>query len=161
MTKTEECCPVFDPNPYQNKTIEWKDKLFVKDSMRTFLHMPLFGVFGKTVTRMMNKVDAAEANVEDRDVIMLCGDPSPWKSELFINVSREVPEIENVRITGTYLTKVYDGPYKEIRNWISDMRQHVKNEGKEIKDLLFYYTTCPKCAEKHGHNYIVGFAKVD
>jgi hypothetical protein len=26
-------------------------------------------------------------------------------------------------------------------------------------DYFFYYTTCPKCAKKHGHNYTVAFAK--
>jgi len=35
MTDSEKCCPVFDPSPYEDKVIEWKDKLFVKDSMRT------------------------------------------------------------------------------------------------------------------------------
>ena len=31
----------------------------------------------------------------------------------------------------------------------------------EWKDRYFYYTTCPKCAKKHGHNYVVGFAQVE
>jgi len=161
MTDSEKCCPVFDPSPYDEKVIEFKDRLFVKDSMRTFMHMPLFGVFGKTVTRMMKKIDAADAKMDDKDLLMLCGDPSPWRSELFINVTKEVPGAENVRLSGTYLTKVYDGPYSEIRKWVADMRDYVKKSGKVMKDMYFFYTTCPKCAKEHGHNYVVGFGQVE
>lgn len=81
MTNSEQCCPVFDPSPYDDKVVEWKDKLFVKDSMRTFMHMPIFGVFGKTVTRMTEKIEAVDAKPEDKDYVMLSCDPSPWKSD--------------------------------------------------------------------------------
>lgn len=161
MTDSEKCCPVFDPSPYEDKVIKWKDKHFVKDSMRTFMHMPLFGVFGKTVVRMMKKIDAVEAKTSDEDFVMLCGDPSPWKSELFINVTKPVPGAENVLLSGTYLTKVYDAPFKDVRKWVADLQEHVKTKEKTMKDMFFYYTTCPKCAKKHGHNYVVGFAQVE
>ena len=161
MTNSEQCCPVFDPSPYDDKVVEWKDKLFVKDSMRTFMHMPLFGVFGKTVTRMMKTIDTAEAKAEDKDLIMLSRDPSPWRSELYINVTKEVPGAENLRLTGVYLTKVYEGPYKDMGKWINDLKAHVKAKGKSLQQMYFYYTTCPKCAKEHGHNYVVGFAQVD
>jgi len=109
----------------------------------------------------MKKVDAVEARTSDEDFIMLCGDPSPWKSELFINVTKEVPGIENVRLSGTYLTRVYDGPFNEVRKWVDDLRKYVKNQGKNLKDMYFYYTTCPKCAKEHGHNYVVGFGQIE
>ena len=161
MTGSEKCCPIFDPSPYNDKVIEWKDKLFVKDSMRTFMHMPLFGVFGKTVVRMMKKIEAVEAKpADDKDFIMLCGDPSPWRSELFVFVTKEVPGAENVKLSGTYLTKVYDAPFKDVRKWVSDLQTHVKDKGENLKEMFFYYTTCPKCAKKHGHNYVVGFAQI-
>jgi hypothetical protein len=41
-----------------------------------------------------------------------------------------------------------------------EMEAHVSRKGKTIKKQYFYYTTCPKCAKKHGHNYIVAFAQV-
>ncbi|MBT3242416.1 MAG: hypothetical protein HN352_04645 [Bacteroidetes bacterium] len=161
MTNSEQCCPVFDPSPYDDKVVEWKNKLFVKDSMRTFMHMPVFGGFGKTVTRMMKTIDIAEAKIEDKDLIMLSKDPSPWKSELYINVTKEVSGAENLKLSGVFLTKVYDGPYKDMGKWISDLKDHVKSKGKVLKQLYFYYTTCPKCAKEHGHNYVVGFAQIE
>jgi len=32
--------------------------------------------------------------------------------------------------------------------------------GKMAEKYYFYFTTCPKCAQKYGHNYIVAFAQV-
>ena len=161
MTNPEQCCPVFDPSPFDDKVLEWKDKLFVKDSMRTLMHIPLFDAFGKTVVRLMKRVDNAGAKTDDKDLLMLSYDPGPWKSELFINVTKEIPGAENIKISGTFLTKVYDAPFKEIRNCVKDFKAHVKEKGRTMSQMYFYYTTCPECARKYGHNYMVAFAKID
>ena len=36
----------------------------------------------------------------------------------------------------------------------------VKARGKSLQKLYFFYTTCPKCAKKHGKNYVVLLAQV-
>jgi hypothetical protein len=38
-------------------------------------------------------------------------------------------------------------------------RKTLEWQEKHFVDYFFYYTTCPKCAKKHGHNYTVAFAK--
>ncbi len=159
-TDNEICCAEFDPAPWHEKEITWQDKLFVKDSMRLFLHMPLFGVFGKAVERLIPKIEAASANPPLEDFIMLARDPSAWKGEVYMNVTKEVPGVENVRLSGTYLTRVFDGPYSAVPKWIKEMEYYVTGQGKTVKDYYFYYTTCPKCAVKYGHNYVVVFAEV-
>ena len=158
--ETTQCCPKFDPEPWDEKEITWKDKLFVKDSMIQFMHMPLPGAFGKTVGRMWQKIEDAGANPDIKDFLMLAYDPSPWKSELYINATKEVPNAENVRFSGTYLTKVFDGPYNSVPKWIREMERHVTQKGQEVKKYYFYFTTCPKCAKIYGNNYVVVFAKV-
>ena len=158
--ENEICCPEFDPEPWHEKEVVWQDKLFVRDSMPEFLHMPLFGVFGRTLGRMLPKIEAAEASPPLEDFIMLARDPSPWRGEIYLNVTKEVPGIENVRLSGTYLTRVFDGPYGAVPKWIKEMERYVKGQDKEVKDYYFYYTTCPKCAKKWGHNYVVVFAEV-
>ena len=161
MNQTTDCCPKFDPTPFENQTHEWTDKLFIKDSMRTFMHMPYPGSFGKVVTRMIKRIEEAEAKPDDKDFLMLCADPSAWRSELFINTTKEVPNTENVKITGTFMSRVFDGPFSDIRKWVKEMQVWVEKENKPMKNLYFYYTTCPKCAKKWGHNYVVGFAQVE
>lgn len=163
MTKHDsdtQCCPKFDPEPWHDKEIVWKDKLFIKDTVIQFMHMPLPGVFGKTVARMWKKIEDAGANPDIKDFIMLATESSPWKGELYINATTEVPNAENVKLSGTYITKVFDGPYNAVPKWVNEMSQYVSQKGKTVKKYYFYYTTCPKCAKVYGHNYVVAFAEV-
>ena len=155
-----QCCPRFDPEPWHDKEISWKDKLFVRDTMIQFMHMPLPGTFGKKVTRMWKKIEDAGASPDIKDFIMLATESSPWKGELYIDATKEVPNAENVRLSGTYITKVFDGPYNGVPKWIKEMDQYVSKKGKTVKRYYFYYTTCPKCAKIYGHNYVVAFAEV-
>lgn len=156
----EECCPQFDPTTWDSKEITWQEKLFIQDSMPQFLHIPIFGGFGKVVTRMQAQIEKNSANVSRDENLMLSYDSSPWKSQLLIAVSKEVPEAQNVKLSGTFLTKVFDGPYSKIPSWMKEMTEFVEAKGKKINKLYFYYTTCPKCAKKWGHNYVVLFAQV-
>jgi len=163
MTKHDSdtrCCPEFDPEPWQEKELTWEDKLFVKDTMMQFMHMPLPGVFSKAVERMWKKIEDAGAKPDDRDFIMLASESSPWKGEVFINATKEVPNAENIKLSGTFMTKTFDGPYNAIPKWVKEMAQYVTKKGKMVKKYYFYYTTCPKCAKAYGHNYVVAFAEV-
>lgn len=58
-------------------------------------------------------------------------------------------------LSGTFLTRVYEGPYRNMRKWIGEMKSFVQGKGKALRKLLFFYTTCPKCAKKYGKNYVV------
>lgn len=158
--ETTECCPKFDPSPWNEKEFLWKDKLFVKGSMPQIMHVPLPGTFGKTVAKIWKKIEEAGASPDIKDFIMLATESSPWRGEVYINAMKEVPGVENVRLSGTYATKVFDGPYNDVPKWIKEMDHYVAEKGKRVKKYYFYYTTCPKCAKKYGHNYVVAFAEV-
>ncbi|MDL5502684.1 MAG: hypothetical protein QSU88_05650, partial [Candidatus Methanoperedens sp.] len=45
------CCPRFDSGPWEDKEIKFKDKLFLKDHVRSFLHIPLN--FDKIIAKNM------------------------------------------------------------------------------------------------------------
>ena len=150
------CCERFDPKPWENKEITWADKLFVKDNVMAVFHIPLN--IAQVITRMWAKIEAAGA--APKDFMSLAYDPSPWKSEWYMAVSKEVPGMENIKLSGTFLTKVFESPFKDAKKWVEQMQEYVASKGKELKKLYFYYTTCPKCAKYYGKNYVVGFAKV-
>ena len=150
------CCPRFNPEPWEEKEITFKDKLFVKDSVRSFLHIPLN--FGRVMTKNMVKIEAIGAMMPDP--LVLSDEKSMWKSDLYIAVSKEVPDAEMVRLSGTFLTKAFEGSYKDMSKWIKAMHQFVSSRGKETKKLYFFYTTCPKCAKVYGKNYTVLLAEV-
>jgi hypothetical protein len=150
------CCPRFKTEPWDRKEITFQDKLFVKDHVKSFFHIPIN--FGKVIVRNMEKIKQADALVPNP--VMLLDEKSLWGADIYIAVAREVPGTQMEKITGTFLTKVYEGPYKDIRKWIKDMSTYVKSKNKEMKKMYLFYTTCPKCAEYYGKNYTVILAQI-
>ncbi len=161
MNKLDEqsetgCCPRFNPEPWDEKEVTWQDSLFVKDHVRSFLHIPLG--FGKAMTKNMEMIQAADALAPEP--LTLSDEHSLWGSDVYIAVSKEVPQAENVRISGIFLTKVFEGHYKNAGKWAKEMQAYVGAKGREIKKMYFFYTTCPKCAKVYGKNYTVILAMV-
>lgn len=160
QNKQLECCPRFDPTPWDNKTHEWRDKLFIKDSIPQFMHMPWPPMVGKVIVRMWDSAKKANAAPEASDVVFLAYDPSPWKSEFFLSVTKEVPSVENITLSGTFISKVFEGPYRNVPKWMAQMDTFLAEQNKKAIKYYFYYTTCPKCAKKYGKNYVVVFAQI-
>lgn len=158
--KDQECCPIFNPEPWDKKTHQWNEKLFIKDYLSQLFHIPLPSMMGKVIDRMWKKASDAGANSELKDFLLLAYDPSPWKCELYMNVTKEVPGAENVKFTGTFMSMVFDGPYNKVPKYIRHFRSYLASLGKRAGKIYVYYTTCPKCAKIYGHNYIVAFAEV-
>jgi len=151
------CCPRFEPEPWDEKEHTFDNRLFVKDRVRSIFHIPID--FGKVMVRNMQKIVKADALAPAP--FMLCDENSLWGSDIYIEVTKDIPDSQMTRISGSFLTKVFEGPYKNVRLWIKDMENFVASRGKEIKKLYFFYTTCPKCAKYYGENYIVLVAQTE
>ncbi len=151
------CCEPFDPAPWQEKEIVWKDKIFVKDHVTSLFHIPIN--MGKKIVKNMELIEKANAKAPHQ--LMLTDEKSMWGSDIYIDVSKNVEGAEMATISGTFLTKVFEGPYQNAGKWATEMAEYVKNKGKELKKLYFSYTTCPKCAKAYGKNYVVLFAQID
>lgn len=91
---------------------------------------------------------------------MLSDENSLFGSDVYIAVSKDIPGSIMEKISGTFLTKVFEGPYQKMGSWIKEMGEFVKNKGKDLKKLYFFYTTCPVCAKHYGKNYTVLVAKL-
>jgi hypothetical protein len=126
--------------------VTWQDKLFIKDHVTSFLHIPLN--FGKVVIRNMKIIEDAQAGNPQN--LMLSDEKSLWGSDVYIAVSQEVPGAKLERVSGTFLTKVFEGGYQNAGKWAKEMESYVRSKGKEIKKTYFWYTTCPKCAKAYG-----------
>lgn len=150
------CCPPVDPSTWSDGEVVWRDHLFVKEHVTSLFHIPLN--MGAKIVRAKAKIDAAGA--EPSHPLMLSDEKSPWGADLFIDVSKPVPGAEMATLSGTFLTKVYDGPFSDAGKWAEDMKRHVESTGHTMQKLYFAYTTCPRCAKAYGHNYVVLFAKV-
>ncbi|MDD4859432.1 MAG: hypothetical protein PHR56_04430 [Dehalococcoidales bacterium] len=150
------CCPRFNPEPWNEKEVTLADKLFIKDHVTSFFHIPLN--FGKVITRNMEIIKQADALTADP--LMLYDDKSLWGGDVYIAVDKELSGVHAEKVTGNFLAKVFEGSFKETGKWISEMNKFVESKGKKSDKMYFFYTTCPKCAEYYGKNYTVLLARV-
>ncbi len=157
----QECCVKFEPGSWDAKTYIWVDKPFITESLPTFFHIPLPPMIGKMLWRMWDQAKAAGAATEMKDCIMMATDPTPWKSQWYMLVTKDVPGAQNIKLSGTFMTKVFEGPYKAVPRFMKEMDMYLAKSSKKAKMVYFHYASCPKCAKKYGHNYMVAFAQVD
>lgn len=151
------CCPRFKAEGWDNQELHFKDKLFVKAKNRSFLHIPLN--MGSVFTKTSAAIEKANAN-DDRHFIVLSHDPSAWTGEHYFSVNKNVPGQEMIHMTGDYVTKVFEGPYKNATKWQKEMQQLAKDKGQRVKKTYFFYTTCPKCAKLYNENYVVAVSEI-
>jgi hypothetical protein len=150
------CCPPFDPSPWQDKEITWKDERFVVDHVRSVFYVPVN--LGKRVTENQALIEAAGA--APTVPLMLSDEKSPWGADIYIRVTKPVLGARMANLSGTFLTRVYEGPFRDAPNWAEDMKRFVVTRGKKLEKLYFAYTTCPACAKAYGKNYVVLFARI-
>lgn len=153
------CCPKPNVRDWDKAEVKWKDKMFVRDTCWQVFHIPV--TLGQMMKRITEKIERAKAMPPTKEFIMLSFDPSPWKGEHYLAVTKKVPEAENVKISGRFLTRVFEGEFKNAPKWVEEMDRYVKSKKEEMKKMYFFYTTCPKCAKYYGKNYVVGLAQVE
>jgi hypothetical protein len=160
-THNPECCPVFDVEKWDKKTINWENKLFLIETIRTFFHIPFPPSIGKKVMKMHSLAQNTGAAIPDKtEALILFRDPTAFKSEIYYAVTKEVEGANNTTISGTFVARVFDGPYNSIPGFIKEMDKYLKENNLTASDYYVHYAFCPKCAKERGHNYMILFARV-
>lgn len=152
---TDNCCKPFDPAPWEDKEMTWKDKKFVKDHVKCLMRIPID--MKEKMEHNMELIKAADAKPEE---FLMLTDGSAFGMDIFIEVTKDVPDTETITISGTFLTKVFDGSLTNVGKWSNAMQEYAAEKGKEAKKIYTFFTTCPKCAKEYGHNYVVLLAQV-
>jgi hypothetical protein len=145
------------PAAWDGEEFEFQQWPFVRAKTVNFMHIPLN--IGPVMQRTWKKIREAGAAPEN-GFLILSTDPSPWRGEHYFYVTRDVPDADMVRLSGRYLAKVFEGPYREAGKWARQMKDYVESQGKAMRTLYFFYTTCPRCARQFGKNYVVALAEV-
>ncbi|MFA5926606.1 MAG: hydrolase [Patescibacteria group bacterium] len=174
MTEITEtgCCPRFDPKPWDEKTFEWENKKFIRGKVKTFMYMPLN--FGGAISKLMKMVEGSSAKTPDS--LCLSDHTSKWNMDIYLAVDKEIVGAENVALSGKFLSKVYEGDFREIGKWGDDFKKYLASKDLKIKSSAnsgrepstgsgrekwyMWYTTCPKCAKVYGKNYVVTIAEL-
>ncbi|CDX29300.1 conserved hypothetical protein [Mesorhizobium sp. ORS 3359] len=154
---TTGCCPKFNPGGWDDQELHFRDKPFVRAVTHSVMHVPVN--MGSVFARVNRHIDDAGASADGHSIV-LSRDLSPWTSEHLFSVSKSVPEEEMTTLSGNFVTKVFEGPFSQARQWHEEMLQMARDRKSEPGDVYFFYTTCPKCAEAYGKNYVVGVAAV-
>lgn len=157
QTQSQTCCPKFEPEPWDGKTFEWNDKKFIKDKVFTLFYMPVN--FGSVMKRLDARVRKAQATIPNW--LCLSEHTSKWNMDLYLAVDKEIPGVESTNLSGRFLSKVYEGPFKDTGKWNADFTEYAKSKSLNVKKLYMWYTTCPKCAKKYGKNYVAILAEVE
>jgi len=152
-----ECCPPFDPAPWDDKLLIWENKKFIKDKVCTFFYMPLN--FGNVIVKLNKKILEASATVPDG--LCLSDHTSRWNMDMYLAVDKEVPTARNITLSGKFYSKVYEGPFNDTAAWCKDYEIELELKGLHKKKMFMWYTTCPKCAKKYGKNYVVIISEVE
>ena len=154
------CCPRFSPEGWDGRRLSFHKKPFIRATTRSMLHVPLD--MGRVFGRVQKRIKAAGGYDAD-DLIVLSRDLSPWRAEHLFSASVPVPGEERVLLSGEYITRVFEGPYRDARVWHAEMESEARAAGVPggMRDeIYFFYTTCPKCAKTYGKNYVVGVARI-
>ncbi|MFA6254297.1 MAG: hydrolase [Candidatus Paceibacterota bacterium] len=152
----QECCPKFGPDLWDGKTFDWSNKRFIKDKVFTLFYLPIN--FGSVITQSVKKIEKSGAKMLEG--MALSEHTSKWNMDLYLAVDKEITGAENVTLSGKFLSKVYEGNFKDTGIWMKDFEGYAKEKSVAVDKIYLWYTTCPKCAQKYGKNYVVIVAKI-
>ncbi|MBN2796002.1 MAG: hypothetical protein JXR88_11390 [Clostridia bacterium] len=151
------CCPRFHPEEWHKKVVRIHDQMFARAVSKSLFYMPIN--LNKVMTASMDKISKADA-MPKSNYLILSKDLSSWRCEHHFMVEKPVEGLEMTNLNGEYYLMTFDGPYKMIPKWIESFKHHVKDEGYHLKEIYYFFTTCPECAKHYGHNYVVFFGKI-
>ena len=151
------CCAVPNIAAWKDKEVTITNQQFIRMHTRSFLYMPLN--MSSVMTKIQKAAEDAGATMPPQEAMTLSRELSPWKAEQLYAVSKPVDGADNVTISGTFLTQVFDGPFKDAQKWYNALMEFAKTKGKEVETVYMFYTTCPNCAKHYGHNYVIGMAQ--
>jgi hypothetical protein len=151
------CCARFDPEGWNGLVLRFREKPFLRAETRSAMYMPLD--MARVFARVLGRIEAS-CGFDPDDTLVLSHDLSPWRAEHFFAVKGDVEGEEMTTMTGDFITKVFEGPYRQVGSWRTEMEALVRDRGKVPGRIYFYYTTCPACAKAMGRNYVVGLAEI-
>ena len=160
QNKDVYCCPVFDPAKWNEQMYNWENKMFIRGTMLQFLHFPFPGMIRRIMKKLWKQATEAEAEPEQSEFLMLTYDLSPWKCEFYMSVKQAVPGADNVQLSGNYFTKVFDGPYSLVPQYINEMDILLAQKNMLAKKYYFHEAACPLCDRRYEVNNIVLFAEI-
>lgn len=153
-----DCCAVPNVAEWDEREVTFDNKRFIRMHTLSFMYIPLN--MSSVMTKLQKTAADANATMPPEQAMILSRELSPWRAEHLYAVTKPVEGADNITLSGTFLTKVFEGPFKDAGQWYKSMMDYTAGKGKSAVATYFFYTTCPNCAKHYGKNYIIGLANV-
>ena len=105
------------------------------------------------------KLEASNATCQDN--MALSEHTSKWNMDNLLAADKPIENAENVKLSGHFLSKVYEGPYNNTAQWCKDFEDYADKQSLPVNKWYMCYTTCPKYAKKYGKNYVAILGKTN
>ncbi len=151
------CCPRFDPDTWRDTALHFDNMPFVHVSTLSFMHLPLN--MSSTFSATFEAIRSAHARA--RGYLVLTHHRSAWHDDHLFAVDRPVEGADMTYVSGTFHTRIFEGPYGDVPRWHDQLISEMTAAGRSVQDVYWFYTTCPKCAKAYGANFVVGLAQVE
>jgi hypothetical protein len=152
------CCAIPNIDDWDEKVVQFDNKRFIREYTKSVFFVPTN--MDKVMRSLSETAVTAGAIMPPDQGMILSRDLSPFKAEQLYAVSKEVDGADNVLLSGSFATKVFEGDYKNAKSWHDELAKYVTKLGKQSKEFYFFYTTCPNCAKHYGKNYTIGLARI-
>ena len=154
--KETGCCKRFNPEPWNDKQIHFRDTLFIKDRILSFVYVPLN--YGMVMRRNLHKMERAGSKM--LKPLIITDKSTLWGADVYLQVDQIIPDAQMVSLSADFLAKVFEGPFSDLGKWLQEMKKFLTYKGKAMKKIYFYHTTCPACAREYGKNFTVLLAEL-
>jgi hypothetical protein len=114
--------------------------------------------FGAVISRLIGAVEKSKGATPDS--LCLSEHTSKWNMNIYLAVDRPINGLENTSLSGEFLSKVYEGDFRDTGKWCEDFAIFAKQRNKIVEKMYMWYTTCPDCAKKYSKNYVVIIARI-
>jgi hypothetical protein len=113
----------------------------------SLFHVPLN--MGSMFTHTWNAIKQAHA--DNGQFLVMSHDQSAWHAEHLFAVTKDVPHADMVRLSGDFLTKVFEGPFSDARKWCAAIEQFARRAAAR-RSLLLH--DAPALRKHYGKNYV-------
>ncbi|MGC8201312.1 hydrolase [Aliiroseovarius sp. PTFE2010] len=112
------CCPKFDPKGWDGRHLSFHGQPIVRATTRSLVHDPIN--MGQVFTRVQGHIEDAGAQDPD-DIFVLSRDQSATEGEHFFRVIGDVPGEDVIRLSGDFITRVFEGSNRQANNRVHEM----------------------------------------
>lgn len=147
-------CRERDGEAFEGAEEDWSGKAFYVVGTPLAFHIPLR--IGRDIEKAVSEAEAKGYTVDDDSrllqkdalfkgqVLLEIRDPQEGDPRVFIMA-------QETRAEGTF----FNGPWSRLGTPTKKLVDTLVARGKTVKDIYFWYLTCPVCAKERGYQTVV------